>query len=148
MKKSQKKTIVFIFFLLMFRLSALAAQKDKVYGQATVSEIFSIYDGDTFRCNIIGFPAIIGEHIGVRIAGIDTPELRDNQPHIRKLALQAKQYTVKRLREGKKITLKNMRRGKYFRIVAEVWVDGNNLGNELMSKGLARKYSGGKKPKW
>jgi endonuclease YncB( thermonuclease family) len=55
---------------------------------------------------------------------------------------------VKRLREGKKIILKNMRRGKYFRIVADVIIDDVNLGDELLSQGLAQRYDGGKKPKW
>jgi endonuclease YncB( thermonuclease family) len=121
---------------------------DKVYGSAIVSEITSIYDGDTFRCNIKGYPSIIGERIGIRIAGIDCPEMRDNRKHIKALAQQAKQYTVKRLREGKEIKLINMHRGKYFRIVAEVIIDGKNLSDELISMGLAKPYDGGKKIKW
>ena len=50
--------------------------KDKSFGNATALEITSIYDGDTFRANIKGFPAVIGEHMSIRINGIDTPELR------------------------------------------------------------------------
>lgn len=41
-----------------------------------------------------------------------------------------------------------MKRGKYFRIVAEVRVDGQNLGQLLIEKGLAKPYDGGKKQKW
>ncbi|MCP4648625.1 MAG: thermonuclease family protein [PVC group bacterium] len=121
---------------------------DKLYGNVTVSEVTSIYDGDTFRCNIKGYPAIIGEHIGIRVAGVDTPEMRDKRPDIKALAQKAKQYTVKRLREGKVIELRNMRRGKYFRIVADVWIDDVNLGDELIKAGLAHAYDGGKKIEW
>ena len=55
---------------------------------------------------------------------------------------------VKRLREGKVIELRNMKRGKYFRIVAEVWIDGKSQGEELIELGLAKAYDGGKKVRW
>ena len=120
----------------------------KTYGNAIVAEVTSIYDGDTFRCNIKGYPAIIGERIGIRVAGIDTPEMKDKRPEIKALARKAKQFTVEKLRGAKVIELKNMKRGKYFRIVAEVWVDGKNLGQLLIEKGLAKPYDGGKKMEW
>jgi endonuclease YncB( thermonuclease family) len=128
--------------------STALAGSPKVYGDAVVAEVTSIYDGDTFRCNLEGYPPIAGEGISIRINGIDTPEMRDNRPKIKALARKAKQYTVQRLREGKQIILRNMQRGKYFRIVADVYVDDCSLGQELISAGLAKPYDGGKKPKW
>jgi len=135
-----------LYILLLLPLLLYAGKTN--YGDATVSEVTSIYDGDTFRCNMKGYPAIIGEHMGIRVAGIDTPEMRDKRPEIKALAQKAKQFAVQRLREGKVIELKNMYRGKYFRIVAEVWIDGVNLGDELIKAGLAHKYDGGKKVEW
>lgn len=132
--------------ILSFTTTALAAPQ--IYGDAVVAEITSIYDGDTFRANLQGYPPIVGERIGIRINGIDTPEMRDNRTAIKALARKAKQYTVQRLREGRQIVLRNMKRGKYFRIVADVYVDGSNLGQELVSAGLAKPYDGGSKPKW
>jgi len=44
--------------------------------------------------------------------------------------------------------LTNLQRGKYFRIVANVVVDGVSLGQELLDNKLAYEYSGGKKLKW
>lgn len=134
--------------LLLFLASTSLAGSPHIYGDAVVAEVTSIYDGDTFRCNLQGYPPIAGERIAIRINGIDTPEMRDNRPKIKTLARKAKQYTVQRLREGKQIILRNMQRGKYFRIVADVYVDGSNLGQELISAGLAKPYDGGKKPKW
>lgn len=143
------KITLFAFLLALFSaVSVSAGQNDKNYGSAVVAEITSIYDGDTFRCNISGYPAIIGERIPVRINGIDTPEVTDSRKLIKQLARLAKQHTVQRLREGRKIELRNMKRGKYFRIVADVYVDGQNLGQELIQKGLAKPYDGGKKPTW
>ena len=138
--------ILIILVALLLPFCALA--DSKTYGDAKVLEVTSVYDGDTFRANIEGYPPIIGERMAIRIAGIDTPEIRDKDPQVKALAQQAKQFTVKRLREGKHIVLKNIQRGKYFRIVADVYIDGVSLGDELMKAGLAKPYTGGKKPEW
>jgi len=60
----------------------------------------------------------------------------------------AKKVTVALLRGAKVIELKNMKRGKYFRIIADVYVDGENLASILIKKGLARPYDGGKRKSW
>lgn len=120
---------------------------NKVYGSAFVSEVTSIYDGDTFRANLKGYPEIIGYRIGVRINGIDTPEMRGQCQQEKELARQAKQLTVTQLRAAKKIELRNMKRGKYFRIVADVYVDGKSLGEMLIKRSMAVPYDGGHKGK-
>lgn len=138
-----------LVFLLVFGCAAPGQGKhEKTYGSAIVKEVTSIYDGDTFRANIDGLPAIIGERIPVRIAGIDCPELKDKRPEVKAKAREAKQYTVQRLREGKKIELQEMRRDKYFRIDAKVMIDGKDLGAELLKAGLAKPYDGGTKDEW
>ena len=53
------------------------------------------------------------------------------------------------LKDAEQITLKNMDRGKYFRIAADVLVDGEDLGGMLVEAGVAVRYDGGKKShKW
>ena len=53
------------------------------------------------------------------------------------------------LKDAEQITLKNMERGKYFRIAADVIVDGESLGDMLIEAGMAVRYEGGKKThKW
>ncbi len=123
------------------------AISNKNYGSVVVTEVTSIYDGDTFRVNIQEYPEIIGYRIGVRINGIDTPEMRGKCQKEKGLALKAKQFTVARLREAKKVELRNMKRGKYFRIVADVYVDGKSLGGMLIEQNLAVVYDGGHKSK-
>ena len=49
------------------------------------------------------------------------------------------------LKDAEQINLKNMERGKYFRIAADVIVDGENLGDLLIEAGMAIRYNGGKK---
>ena len=41
-----------------------------------------------------------------------------------------------------------MQRGKYFRILADVYIDGKNLADDLIKAGHARSYDGGKRLGW
>lgn len=141
-----KLQILMGFVICVMSLSIDA--KDISYGNAKVSEITSIFDGDTFRANLKGFPAIIGKHMSIRINGIDTPELRGKCDKEKQLARKAKKFTVERLRATKNIVLKNIKRGKYFRLIADVYVDGVSLGEQLIKHGHAIKYSGKAKPNW
>ena len=53
------------------------------------------------------------------------------------------------LKDARQIVLKNTKRGKYFRIAADVIVDGETLGDILIEAGMAVRYDGGKKNhKW
>jgi len=123
------------------------AISNKNYGSVSVSEVTSIYDGDTFRVNIAEYPELLGYRIGIRVNGIDTPEMRGKCAQEKALARKAKQFTVAKLRAAKSIELRNMKRGKYFRIVADVYVDEQNLGDMLIQEKLAVAYDGGHKGK-
>jgi micrococcal nuclease len=118
------------------------------YGNVRVDEVSSIYDGDTIRVTIHSWPKVAGERIPVRLYGIDTPEMRDKRPRVYKLARSAKQFSVTQLRNARRIELRQIRRDKYFRLLAEVWVDGRNLSDLLLKAGLAKPYFGGKKVNW
>ncbi len=54
---------------------------------------------------------------------------------------------AERLRTAQSITLKNVERGKYFRIVATVDADGQDVSDLLIQEGLAVPYDGGTKGK-
>lgn len=124
------------------------SSKEDSYGNIVVDTITSIYDGDSFRCTIKEYPPIIGHRIGIRVYGIDTPELRDKCPKVKEKAQKAKQFAVALLRGAEKVELRNLRRDKYFRILAEVYVDGKSLAQELMDAGHAKPYDGGTKADW
>jgi len=147
--KSNMKIYMYLFVLLLFTVGTLEATslRDTTYGSVRVSEVTSIYDGDTFRVNIDGYPALIGSRMGIRVNGIDTPEMRGKCQQEKALARAAKQFTVAQLRAAKTIELRNMKRGKYFRVVADVYVDGKDLGKMLIDRGLAVVYDGGHKAK-
>ena len=120
----------------------------KGYGDATVSEVTSIDDATIFHVNIEGYPPIVGERIPVRLLGVDTPEIKGKCESEIVKARAAKQFTVQALRSAKTIELRNMQRGKYFRILADVYLDGKNLADGLIKAGHARVYDGGKPLDW
>jgi endonuclease YncB( thermonuclease family) len=108
----------------------------------------SVYDGDTFTADIPEFPPVVGDKIGIRLDGIDTPEMNDKRPEIKILAQKAKLVLKTSLANAKRITITDIKRDKYFRLDATVIADGVNL-NELMIKlELAKPYDGGKKSPW
>ncbi|WP_373000189.1 thermonuclease family protein [Marinobacter sp.] len=129
--------------LLLVSLPAFAE-----YGSAVVSEVTSIYDADTFRANISGWPPIIGERAPIRVKGVDAPELRGKCESEKVQARKAKKFTVAKLRGARTIRLDELERGKYFRILAVVYVDGENLAQALINAGLARPYDGGTRQGW
>jgi len=94
-------------------------------------------DGDTIVVNIPGLPNIFGKNISIRLAGIQCPELRAKSESVRGFALRAKQFTARKCQDSRNLVLANIKRGKYFRLVADVFYDGNHINSELVSKGLA-----------
>jgi len=137
-----------LFLILLLPLSSFAGIKDKTYGSVIIAEVTSIYDADTFRANIKEYPPIVGEHMSIRVLGIDAPEIRGKCETEKIMASQAKQFTVQALRSAKIIELRNIKRGKYFRLLANVYVDGHNLAQQLIHAGHARPYDGGKRTGW
>jgi endonuclease YncB( thermonuclease family) len=125
-----------------------SAQAAPQYGTVTVSKVISVYDGDTFRVNIDSLPPIVGKNIPIRVNGVDTPEIRGKCQYEKDLALEARDFVRNKLANAKEIKLTNLQRGKYFRVVANVVVDGVSLEQELLDNELAYEYSGGKKLSW
>jgi len=138
-----KQILALIFFLGFFSVQAAPE-----YGTAIVSKVISVYDGDTFRVDIDSLPPIVGKNIPIRLNGIDTPEIRGKCQYEKDLALKARNFVRNKLANAKEIKLNNLQRGKYFRIVADVYIDGVSLEKELLENQLAYKYSGGKKSSW
>ena len=140
------KTIVLLMLLLLFGSYNSYAVS---YGDYQGAIYLQNYDGDTIRFDLPGYPPIAGDDIRVRVNGIDTPEIKGKCEKEKYDAQQAKEMVADILKDAEQITLKNMERGKYFRIAADVIVDGENLSDILIEAGMAVKYDGGKKiHKW
>lgn len=103
------------------------------------AHINKIYDGDTASSVDIdlGFGIIMKDQ-HIRFYGIDTPELRGDE---REEGLKVADYVKERL-EGKDVILKSYKdsKGKYGRWLGEFFVDGININQELLEKGMAKPY--------
>ena len=113
-----------LFFLLLSSYSTA-----KSFGDYQNPIYVRNYDGDTITFNLPNLHPIIGEKISVRVNGIDTPEIKGNCEKEKYKAQQAKEMVAEILKDAEQITLKNMERGKYFRIAADVLIDGEDLGD-------------------
>lgn len=115
----------------------------------TPDQVVDVYDGDTFKIDLRSMHPLFGDDISIRLFGVDTPEMRGTTDEVKALAMQAQQVTEKALKGASKIELRNPQRGKYFRIISEVWIDGESLAEMLKAKGLAKDYDGeGARPEW
>lgn len=149
--KTHRLAITTVIVCLLLSLYSHAGE-EKTYGDKRLSSVVRVYDGDTFYGTIRTWPGIIGDTIGIRINGVDTPEMRGVPDSIKALAVKARELTESMVMSGKWVTLKNIRRDKYFRILADVWVGGKVTGKsvaeELIKAGLAKPYDGGTKEGW
>ena len=138
--------IIYILVAFFF-LQALAHAKS--FGDYDGAVYVRNYDGDTITFNLPLLHPLIGDKISIRVNGIDTPEIKGKCEKEKYNSQQAKEMAADILRDAKQITLKNMERGKYFRVVADVFVDEENLADMLIEAGMAVRYDGGKKTnKW
>lgn len=103
------------------------------------------YDADTVTFNIPNLHPLIGKKVNVRVAGVDTPEIRTKNNCEKSKGKRAKDIVSKLLKNAKRIDLSKVSRGKYFRIVADVVVDGTSLSELLLKSGFAYAYDGGTK---
>jgi micrococcal nuclease len=133
---------VFLFTLLIF-IGVAGFSEDLKF-----SKLISVYDGDTFIVQIDDLPKVFGQKLRIRVAKIDTPEVKSSSMLVKKYANTAKVFSEKLLTSAHRIELKNVKRDKYFRVIADVYVDGVDLAEELLKEGLAVKYSGGKRVDW
>jgi len=136
-----KKLFITLFISVMF-FSTAKAQIIEVFANV---EYVRAYDGDTITVNIPRLPDVFGKNIGIRVRGIDTPEIRAKCDNEKYMAVRARNYVRNLLENAQKIDLINPERGKYFRIVADVRFDGVDLRDSLLHMGYAVNYNGGTK---
>jgi len=147
------KLFSFTFLLCLiicFRASASDELKEvNVYNW----KVIRIVDGDTLEIANQFLPEEL--KLFVRMKGIDTPEKAPRAKCEKEniLAQKASNYTKNSIEKAQKnrqkITFSEIKWDKYGgRIVAKVMINESDLGQELVSKGLARVYNGEKKKSW
>lgn len=110
------------------------------------ADVVDVYDGDTLTVDAYPWPGMI-IRTKVRVAGIDTPEIRGKCDQEKAKARLARDRMASLA--GKAVQLKNVIFGKYAgRVVAEVMTASGNAGDILIHEGLARRYDGGRRETW
>lgn len=131
--------------LLLWLCAACVAEAENL----RIKQIISVYDGDTIKVDLdFSGPAIFSRNIPVRILGIDTPEIHGQCESEKALAQQAKHWLQVSLANAQRVELHNVDRDKYFRVLADLVVDGKRVADQLIQHGLARPYNGGYKIPW
>ena len=136
--------------LLVFCMMTLLSACDSVYADTAIKpdSVVKVHDGDTFIVNIAGCPDVLCKSMPVRISGIDAPEMKGKCPQEIAGAIAAKNYLTGQVMNSQDIALHDPARDKYFRLNAHVMANGVDVGADMVAKGLARAYSGGKRDRW
>lgn len=129
---------LFIVLLILYTAPALSEWR------LTYHDIHRVHDGDTFFINLKGLPPIFGHDLPVRVADMDAPELRSRcvteslKTRERAYGIQARDFFVGRLKHSEEIRIFNLRRDSFFRIVADVELDGVDLKKIMIEAGYAQ----------
>jgi endonuclease YncB( thermonuclease family) len=112
------------------------------------AEVLRVIDGDTFEARVHVWP---GMEITtrVRLRGIDAPEMHARCEDERMQALAARDALVRLLSEGS-IGVSRVAQDKYGgRVDADVsTAKTSDVSAALLERGLARRYSGGRRESW
>ena len=111
----------------------------------TSGYVIKVYDGDTITiASKLPYKNSPLYRFSVRLAGIDTPELRTQNKAELKAAIAAKEALSNKIL-NKKVQLKDVKLEKYGRILANVFCDGCFLNDWMLTNNFAVVYNGGKK---
>lgn len=109
--------------------------------------VTEIVDGDTFKVSAPWLPYPLPKDIGVRIKGIDTPEKLPRAQCAREVSLAkaAEDFSRAEFLKAKEVLVEVAGEDKYFRLLGDLWLDGEPLSTKLLKQGLAVEYDGGTK---
>lgn len=135
-----------LIFLALFLFTAVA------FANSYDFKVKRVIDGDTVEIETPFLPKELGDHLSVRILGIDTPE----KGHRAKCELEntkavaASLFTNNEVFDAKSVKIIIKGWDKYGgRVLGDVLLDGIPLSTKLIQKGYAVPYSGkGKKKDW
>ena len=102
----------------------------------TVSKIIEVIQGDNFIVDIAEPHEIAGSNINLILRNIDAPDATKSCPKQIELGIKVKDIVTQKLADATSIKLKNIRKTSKA-VIAQVILDGNDLGEELIAKGYA-----------
>jgi len=109
-----------------------------------IKEVVKVVDGDTVDVLVdLGFSLTKKER--VRVAGVDTPEVRTRNSQEKALGEDASQFTKEWFAQGGDILVKTEKDGKYGRMLGWFYRGEECLNFRLVDEGFAFAYEGGSK---
>ena len=109
-----------------------------------VTRVTNAIDGDSFEADVIQNDETYKD-VGIRVHGIDCPEMRGKCDYERKLARKAAKFTADMLEKSEVIGLNVVDVDAYDRLLCDVICDGESLASALIDAGLAKSYEGSKR---
>ena len=110
-------------------------------------KVIKVIDGDTVKVWHNSVPQHLQE-TNVRLAGIDTPEIKGKCEKEKELAVKAKKLIEDTLNSANNVKFDVIDRDKYGRYLVVVHADSININKLLIDKGLAYEYYGSTKQSW
>ena len=115
------------------------------HGEQFTAKYLTCYDGDTCTINLIKNAvtgdkvlAFFGDSVKIRLAGIDTPEMRGKCAKEKKLAIKARDYLNYILDNAKMLIVDMQERDAFGRYLAHVYADNVDINNLMLTTGYAR----------
>ena len=118
---------------------------------------WSVYDGDTINVTlaatveVLGIEMTLSVPVAARVAGVDTPELRDKRQRAAGDVAKgvAIEWFLTRSVKKDGIVFVFQERDKYAgRVVGDFYCGEGSLSGYLLGCGVAKPYDGGKKAEW
>ena len=102
------------------------------------AHVVGVYDGDTITVDIDLGMNTWKKNVKLRLARIDTPELRG----VEKEAGKVVRDYVRGMLLDKEIVIQTLKdkTGKYGRYIAEVFIEDMNVNDHLLEEGMATEY--------
>ena len=124
------------FVFALFCADVMGAGGSDIYPDCTVAEVISVYDGVRFSCKAGGGDVLDGLRLKVSVRGVENTTDK----------IAAARFVADQLAKAKRVDLKKVYMRNYFRVVADVYVDGESLADILVMEGMARWQGVGKGP--
>ena len=119
------------------------------YPVFTTAKVIDVYDGDTITvaATLGNCPNAIVYKWKIRLMGIDSPEVRTKNLMEKEAGYESRNYLKYKI-DQKMVQVDIKGYDKYGRILADILQDGENMNEDMVKKGHARAYDGGKKQAW
>ena len=110
-----------------------------------ISKVVEVTHGDKFVVNIAEPHELADNYLKVSLRDIDAPDATKSCPKQMEFGVKVRDYVSKRLEDATSIKLTNIRKTNT-KLIAQVIVDGKDLGDELVEMGYASEEYGFWKP--